>query len=69
LKTHPKAEDCKILLASSKGEDFVFFEGLPHLVEGRVISDAAEMINMFRTYVLDETTRRSELLKAAKKEI
>jgi hypothetical protein len=67
LKTHPKADDCKILLASSKGEDFVFFDGLPHLLDKRVITDAAEMIKMFRTDVLEETMRRSEILKAAKK--
>jgi len=67
LKTHPKANDCKILLASSKGEDFVFFEGLPQLVEGRVITDAAEMIEMFRSYIFDEIKRRGELFKAAKK--
>jgi DNA segregation ATPase FtsK/SpoIIIE-like protein len=67
IKTHPKADDCQILLASSKGEDFVFFEGLPHLVAGRVITDAAEMIEMFRTNVLEETMRRSNILKAAKK--
>jgi hypothetical protein len=67
LKTHPKADDCKILLASSKGEDFVFFEALPQLVDGRVITDAAEMIKMFRTNVFEETMRRSEILKSAKK--
>jgi hypothetical protein len=67
LKTHPKSDDCKILLASSKREDFVYFDGLPQLVEGRVISDAAEIMKMFREYILNQTKSRSALLIAARK--
>ena len=42
LMTHPKKEDMQLILSSSKLEDFIHFEGLPHLYSGRIISDAAE---------------------------
>jgi len=67
LKTHPNAEDCKILLSSSKREDFVYFEGLPQLVEGRVFSDADEMTELFKDYIYRESETRGEMLLNTRK--
>ena len=67
LKTHPNAGDCQILLSSSKREDFVYFEGLPQLVESRVFVDAEEMTELFKNYLYRESERRGELLINARK--
>ncbi|OQA71739.1 MAG: DNA translocase SftA [Firmicutes bacterium ADurb.Bin248] len=67
LKTHPNANDCQILLSSSKREDFVYFEGLPQLVEGRVFADAEEMTELFKDFIYRESERRGELLINARK--
>jgi energy-coupling factor transporter ATP-binding protein EcfA2 len=67
LKTHPNANDCKILLSSSKREDFVYFEGLPQLIEGRVFADANEMTELFKNFIYSESERRGDLLINARK--
>jgi hypothetical protein len=67
LKTHPNSNDCQILLSSSKREDFVYFEGLPQLVEGRVFADAEEMTELFKDFIYRESERRGELLISARK--
>lgn len=67
LKTHPHSDDCQILLSSSKREDFVYFEGLPQLVEGRVFDDAEEMTELFKNFIYSESERRGELLINARK--
>jgi hypothetical protein len=67
LKTHPNAEDCQILLSSSKREDFVYFEGLPQLVERRVFSDADEMTELFKDYIYKESETRGEMLLNTRK--
>ena len=67
LKTHPNAEDCQILLSSSKREDFVYFEGLPQLVEGRVFSDADEMTELFKDFIYKESEARGEILLNTRK--
>lgn len=67
LKTHPNANDCQILLSSSKREDFVYFEGLPQLVEGRVFADAEEMTELFKDFIYRESERRGDLLINARK--
>lgn len=67
LKTHPHSDDCQILLSSSKREDFVYFEGLPQLVEGRVFADAEEMTELFKNFIYSESERRGELLINARK--
>jgi len=70
LKTHRNVNDCRILLSSSKREDFVYFEGLSQLVEGRVFADAEEMTELFKNYIYQESERRGELLiKARKRDI
>ena len=67
LKTHQNAEDCQILLSSSKREDFVYFEGLPQLVGGCVFADAEEMNGLFKDFIFRESERRGELLINARK--
>jgi hypothetical protein len=67
LKTHPNKNDCQILLSSSKREDFVYFEGLPQLVESRVFADAVEMTELFKHFIYQESEHRGELLIAARK--
>jgi hypothetical protein len=67
LKTHPNKDDCQILLSSSKREDFVYFEGLPQLVKGRVFADAVEMTELFKHFIYKESERRGELLITARK--
>ena len=67
IKTHPNAEDCQILLSSSKREDFVYFESLPQLVEGHVFADADEMTELFKDYIYKESERRGELLISSRK--
>jgi hypothetical protein len=67
LKTHPNADDCRILLSSSKREDFVYFEGLPQLVEGRVFADADEMTELFKDYIFKESEDRGIMLFNARK--
>lgn len=67
IKTHTNVSDCQILLSSSKREDFVYFEGLPQLVEGRVFADAEEMTELFKDFIFRESERRGELLINARK--
>lgn len=66
LKTHPTSEEMQIVLASSGNEDFTHFKGIPHLVDGKVISsnikDATEMI---KDVVFKEFERREKILTEA----
>jgi len=66
LKTHPLANDLQLLLASSGLEDFVYFEKLPHLVGGKIFSDATETSNMIKEVVFQEFERRKQLLADAR---
>ena len=66
LMTHPKKEDMQLILSSSKLEDFIHFEGLPHLYSGRIISDAAEATNVIKEVIFEESERRGRLLAEAR---
>lgn len=66
LMTHPKKEDMQLILSSSKLEDFIHFEGLPHLYSGRIISDAAEATKVIKEVIFDESERRGRLLAEAR---
>lgn len=66
LITHPGPKDIEILLCSSAGEDFAFFEGLPQLISGQVITDAAAAIDLLRTRIESEFEGRSATLAAAR---
>lgn len=66
LMTHPNKEDMQLILSSSKLEDFIHFEGLPHLYSGRIISDAAEATKVIKEVIFEESERRGRLLAEAR---
>lgn len=66
LMTHPKKEDMQLILSSSKLEDFIHFEGLPHLYSGKIISDATEATKVIKEVILDESERRARILADAR---
>lgn len=66
LKTHPTADELQIVLSSSGLEDFIHFEGIPHLVGGRVIYDAEEATELIKSVVFEEFERREKILTEAR---
>lgn len=66
LMTHPKKEDMQLILSSSKLEDFIHFEGLPHLYSGKIISDAAGATKVIKEVIFEESERRGRLLAEAR---
>lgn len=66
LMTHPKKEDMQLVLSSSKLEDFIHFEGLPHLYSGKIISDASEATKVIKEVIFEESERRGRLLAEAR---
>lgn len=66
LLTHPGKDDMQLILSSSKLEDFIHFEGLPHLYSGHVISDAAEATRVIKEVIFEESERRGRLLAEAR---
>lgn len=66
LKTHPTADELQLVLSSSGLEDFVHFEGIPHLVGGKVISDAEEATELIKNVVFTEFERRERILADAR---
>jgi hypothetical protein len=68
LKSHPRAAELQLVISSSGLEDFIRFEGLPHLVGGKVYSDAAETSATICDVVFKEFERRKVLLTQARVE-
>ncbi len=68
LLSHPSPKDMQLVLSSSGLEDFIHFEGLPHLVGGKVFSDAAETMHAIQEVVFSEFSRRQRLLADARVE-
>lgn len=66
LMTHPNQDELQLVLSSSKLEDFIHFEGLPHLYSGSVISDATEATRVIRDVIFEESERRGKLLAKAR---
>lgn len=66
LMSHPCSEDLQLILSSSKLEDFIHFEGLPHLYSGSIISDAMEATRVIKEIVFEESERRGKLLAEAR---
>ena len=66
LMAHPHKEDLQLVLSSSKLEDFIHFEGLPHLYSGAIISDATEATNVIKNVIFEESERRGRLLAEAR---
>lgn len=68
LLSHPSPKDMQLVLSSSGLEDFIHFEGLPHLVGGKVFSDATETMHTIQEVVFSEFSRRQKLLADARVE-
>jgi len=66
LLTHPKKEELGLILSSSKLEDFIHFEGLPHLLTGKIISKAEEATQVIQELIFNESEHRGELLAKAR---
>jgi hypothetical protein len=62
LETHGTS-DVDLAIIDPKLTNFMFFEGLPNLVNGDVITDADEAYDLFEWIVNEEITRRKEVLK------
>lgn len=66
LMTHPNPNELQLVLSSSKLEDFIHFEGLPHLYSGGIISDAIEATRVIKDVIFEESERRGKLLAEAR---
>lgn len=66
LMTHPNPDDLQLVLSSSKLEDFIHFDGLPHLYSGGIISDAIEATSVIKDVIFKESERRGKLLAEAR---
>ncbi|MCC3372226.1 FtsK/SpoIIIE domain-containing protein [Cohnella sp. REN36] len=66
IKTHPTEKELQLVLSSSGLEDFVHFEGIPHLVGGKIISDAQEATEVIKNVVYTEFERREKILSDAR---
>ncbi|MCD1261382.1 DNA translocase FtsK [Paenibacillus athensensis] len=66
IKTHPTEKELQLVLSSSGLEDFVHFEGIPHLVGGKIISDAQEATEVIKNVVFTEFERREKILADAR---
>ncbi len=66
LMTHPNQDELQLVLSSSKLEDFIHFEGLPHLYSGSVISNAVDATCVIKEVIFEESERRGRLLAEAR---
>jgi DNA segregation ATPase FtsK/SpoIIIE-like protein len=57
--------DLELVLVDPKQTDFVFFNQLPHLRQGRVITEPREAIDVLIHLLTDELTARTETLAQA----
>lgn len=56
-------DDLSLILIDPKRTDFVYFNQLPHLEYGRVITDAEEAIALLDVVLTDELERRTTILQ------
>ena len=63
LSTHRHPDSLRILLSSSKREDFGIFKGVEHFEGKGVIADASKTIELFHSSVQKEIAERSEILE------
>jgi len=66
LTSHPDPNTLRLLVSTSKPEDFVFFSGLSQLETGDVIADASFALELLQTYVPQAFEERLSLLQAAR---
>ena len=64
LAKHPDSDSLRILLSSSKREDFSVFKGVEHFEGKGVVADASKTIDIFKKRVQKEIADRSEILEA-----
>ncbi|WP_420640464.1 DNA translocase FtsK [Candidatus Leptofilum sp.] len=65
LETHPNPDTLRMIISTSKPEDFSFFQGLPHLENARVVADAAEAVQLLQTQINQIFNERQEMLTRA----
>ena len=66
LLEHPKSSDLKLVISSAGIEDFVYFEGIPHLLNGKIITTASETVEVIKSIVNDEFEKRANVLAEAR---
>lgn len=66
IVSHPDPNSLRLLLSTSKPEDFVYFKGMPHLETGDVIADAGEARRLLQTHVAQVFDTRAAQLIAAR---
>lgn len=64
LSRHPKKEQLQLLITSSKVEDFIAFESIPHLISNGIVAQATDAINYIKQQVFQESERRQKLFVA-----
>jgi hypothetical protein len=64
LLKHPDSSTLRILLSSSKREDFSVFKGVKHFEGKGVIAEASKTIDIFQKRVQKEIAERSDILEA-----
>jgi hypothetical protein len=65
MHTHPDPASLRLLLSTSKPEDFVFFNRLPYLETGQVIDEADRAVALLQSFVPQVFEERKRLLTAA----
>lgn len=60
------ADDMELLIVDPKQTDFIFFEGLPHLYNGKVIIDAEQALEMLQRINTTDKAERTALLRACR---
>lgn len=58
LIRHRQPEQLRILITSSKPEDFIAFEQIPHLMTNSILSSAEDAINYIQNEIFEESERR-----------
>lgn len=66
LQTHPTPATLRLMISTSKPEDFMFFEGLPHLETGEIIADAGDAIRLLETNVRETFEERLAILRESR---
>jgi DNA segregation ATPase FtsK/SpoIIIE-like protein len=62
LARHPAKESLELILCTTKPEDFVFFEHLPHLYGRTIIDDASKAIEEIQRVYSETLIERSKIL-------
>lgn len=60
------ARDLELVLIDPKATDFVFYNGLPCLRDGRVITEPEDAIHLLQSLTTDEVRTRTQVLQAAR---